>query len=249
MEQEPRDERLSRISTMWSVLQQAHGGEPDAVSAARKLLLERYGGAVYRYLLAALRDRDAADDLTQEFALALVRGAFHKADPRRGRFRDYVKTVLFHLVGRHRRQEQGQDRPLPPDSPELQNLAAEPEDVGRAFEESWREGLLARTWEALAEAHPSLYPVLRCRATHPRLPSEKLAEQLTRELGKPFTAAGVRQTLHRARERFADLLVREVAYSLESPSREEVARELGDLGLLAWCGTALDRYQAAGGTG
>src|SRR5438477_13217082 len=63
------DARLSKISTIWTVLRQAHGGPADAAAAAQQVLLQRYGGAIHRYLLAILRDRHAADDLTQEFGL------------------------------------------------------------------------------------------------------------------------------------------------------------------------------------
>ena len=56
------EDRLSRIETLWSVVRQAHdGAASDSRSAAQKQLLEQYGGAVRRYLLAALRNQDAAD--------------------------------------------------------------------------------------------------------------------------------------------------------------------------------------------
>jgi RNA polymerase sigma-70 factor (ECF subfamily) len=71
--------------------------------------------------------------------------------------------------------------------------------------------------------------------------SPQLAEQLTARLGRPFTAAGVRQTLHRAREKFADLLLDELAHSLEYPQAEQLAQELVELGLLDYCRPALER--------
>jgi RNA polymerase sigma-70 factor (ECF subfamily) len=242
MENTEINERLSRISTVWTVLHQAHQGPAEAAASARQQLVQRYGGAVYRYLLAALRDPHAADDLAQEFALSLVRGDFHKADPERGRFRQYVKTVLFHLVSRYRKQQQAQPRPLPAGVPDLADLVPAPaEDPDRQFRESWRDELLARTWEALAEAQPAFYTVLRFRAAHPKMPSSQMAEGLGRELSKPLTAGAVRQTLHRARALFADLLLEAVAYSLEKPTAEEVEEELRELNLLAYCQPALDR--------
>jgi RNA polymerase sigma-70 factor (ECF subfamily) len=68
-----------------------------------------------------------------------------------------------------------------------------------------------------------------------------MAAQLSTELGKPLTAAGVRQLLHRARERFADLLLEEVAQSLAEPSPERLEQELLELGLLEYCRPALQR--------
>src|SRR5260370_13259693 len=122
MEPEITPSHLSRISTSWTVLNQAHNGSADA-AAAKQWIMQRYGGAVHRYLLAALRDPHAADDLTQEFGLSLVRGDFHQVRPERGRFRDYVKTVLFHLVSRYRKRQLGQSQAVRPDHPELANPA------------------------------------------------------------------------------------------------------------------------------
>src|SRR6266851_1478362 len=200
MEKQSLNARLSQISTAWSVLRQAHDGPADAVAAAQQFLLQRYGGAVHRYLLATLRDSHAADDLTQEFGLRLIRGDFHHADPRRGHFRHYVKTVLFHLVSRYRKQQQTQ--PLASDSPELANLSIQDKDAEHCFQDSWREQLLSRAWEALAEAQPLFYAVLHFRAANPGLTSAEMAEQLSRQLDRPLTPAAARQALHRAREKF-----------------------------------------------
>jgi hypothetical protein len=52
-----------------------------------------YHRAVHRYLLGALRDEDAAEELFQEFALRFVRGDFRWADRGRGRFRDEAAEV------------------------------------------------------------------------------------------------------------------------------------------------------------
>jgi RNA polymerase sigma factor (sigma-70 family) len=237
-----RDTRLSQIATSCSILRQAHDGPADAMAAAQQVLLQRYGGAVHRYLLARLHDQHAADDLTQEFGLRLVRGDFRHLDPRRGHFRNYVKTVLFHLVSKYRKQQQTGVRPLAPDSPELANLASPNPDSDRQFRESWRDELLVRTWEVLAETQPVFYAVLRCRADNPKLPSTRMAEQLASQLDKPLTPAGVRQTLHRARERFAELLIDQVAQSLDPPTTEQVEQELRELGLLGYCQPALERY-------
>jgi RNA polymerase sigma-70 factor (ECF subfamily) len=245
--QDSFDQRLSRISTMWTVLRQAHDGPADAATAAQHLLLQRYGGAVHRYLSAVIRDSHAADDLTQEFGLSLVRGAFHKADPQRGRFRDYVKTALFHLVADYQRQQTGRMRFLAPDSLELANLASRDDAAERRFDESWREELLARAWEALAEAQPIYYAVLRLRAAQPKLRAPELGSELSRQLGKTFSASAIRQTLHRAREKFALFLIDEVAESLEPPTAEQIAQELRELNLLAYCQPMLERHSARPG--
>jgi RNA polymerase sigma factor (sigma-70 family) len=212
-------------------MQRAHSAEADAATAAQQQIVRRYGGAVYRYLRAAVRDPVAADDLAQEFALALVRGRLRHAAPARGRFRDYVKTVLFHLVSKYRKKQDKLPQPLAAVAG-LEQAAAVSE---RNFDESWRQELLTRALEALAHAQPTYHAVLRFRFDHPDVPSHDMAPPLARQLGKPVTADGVRQTLRRARVLFAELLVAEVAHSLGSPDPHLVEQELGELGLLAYC--------------
>jgi RNA polymerase sigma-70 factor (ECF subfamily) len=237
------DQRLSRISTAWTVLEQAHTGPPDDAAAAQQLLLERYGGAVHRYLLGALRDAHAADDLTQEFALSLVRGEFKGADPQRGRFRHYIKSALFHMVSKYRKKQQRQPRSLASRASEPEARDTFAEDNERQFLETWRDQLLARAWTALAHDQPFYHAVLRFRADHPKTPSTEMAEQLATQLGKALTADGVRQTLRRARDKFADLLLDEVAHSMKSPTQQNVEKELRDLNLLIYCQAALKRSE------
>src|ERR1051326_3209915 len=155
-------QRLSKISTMWTVLHQAQPGTPGA-TAAQQLLMERYGGAITTYLRGTLRDADAADELTQEFALCLVRGEFRNANRERGRFRSYVKTVLFHLMSKFRQKQQKRPRPLADESPEFAALAAPADDADEHFDESWRNELLNRTWAVLADVQPMFHSVLRFR--------------------------------------------------------------------------------------
>jgi RNA polymerase sigma-70 factor (ECF subfamily) len=242
------DTPLNRISTLWTLVCEAHGEPGEAATSARRELLERYRRAVHRYLLGALHDPHSADELTQEFALRFMQGECRGADPRLGRFRDFVKGVLFHLLAAYHKQRRRQ-QPLPAEGWEP---AAGPDvaDLDQPFLDSWRDELLNRAWKALEQLQqqrgPPFYAVLRFRADHLDLRSAQMAEQLSTLLGKPVTAAWVRQTLHRARDKFADLLLNDVAQTLPNPTAEELEQELLDLGLLTYCQPALARYR--GGT-
>jgi RNA polymerase sigma factor (sigma-70 family) len=245
MEQQSPSQHFSHISTLWTLVYQAHQGSPETVSAAQRRLLELYSGAIHRYLLAALRDPDAADDLFQEFALRFLRGDFKRADPQRGRFRSFMKTALFHLIVDHQRRRRERSPAPLPDDREPACTAPELDDSERRFVESWREELMDRSWQALAEVERRTgqphYMVLRFRSEQPLLSSAELAEQLGARLGREFTVHGVRQALHRARDKMADLLLHEVIQSLDNPTHQELEDELTDLGLLSYCRTALDR--------
>ena len=50
------DQRLSQIATQWTMLYQAHKGQAEEAAVARQILMQRYCGAVFRYLLRAVRD-------------------------------------------------------------------------------------------------------------------------------------------------------------------------------------------------
>jgi hypothetical protein len=244
MEPNDPDRPLKHISTLWTVVCRAHDGPAEAVAAAQQQLLQRYRGAVYRYLLAAVRDAHAAEDLAQEFALRFLQGKLRRADPAQGRFRDFLKGVLGHLIADYHRRRPP-PLPLPPDAPEQPAAGQAGDDP--AFLASWRQEVLARTWDDLADIErrtgQPFHTVLAFRRDHPELRSEGMAEQLSARLGKPLTAAGVRQTLRRARDKFADLLLEEVAQTLQQPTTDDLGQELADLQLLEYCQTALARYR------
>jgi RNA polymerase sigma-70 factor (ECF subfamily) len=244
------DLRLSRIDTLWSVVRQAN--ESDAANArrAQEELLERYGGAVRRYLLGSLRNEDAADEVFQEFSLKLVTGAFQKADANFGRFRSFLKTTLFHLIVDYQRRGKrnaaqqlvgdAPDRPLPED-----RLAEE----DAAWTKSWRDELLVKGWKALAKVEEDTgtpyYAVLHYRSEHPDDRSQDIASALNAandgKLKKPLTSASVRVLMHRARELLADQVLDLVHESLDNASLDECEQELIDLNLLEYCRPALER--------
>ena len=91
------DLHISRIQTAWTMVRDAHR-DHTAVQVAQQHLLDRYGGAIRRYALSALRSEDAADDVLQEFSLKFLRGDFAAASPERGRFRAFVKTIVYRLI-------------------------------------------------------------------------------------------------------------------------------------------------------
>lgn len=245
MNERELEQHLSQIATQWTMLYQAHKGEADEAAAARHVLMERYCGAVFRYLLRAVRDVHLAEDLTQEFALHFLQGRFGQFDPEQGRFRSYVKSSLFRLVQDHyRKVGRGlkavalqSDEPIPAGD---ERAAAE-----QAFRDSWRQELLSRAWKALAQVERDTgqpyHDVLRRRVDEPDVSSARLAEELSAKLGRSFTAAGIRQLVHRARERFSELLLDDVRHSLEGAPVERIHEELAELNLLKYCKDLLDK--------
>jgi RNA polymerase sigma factor (sigma-70 family) len=238
---------LSDIDTVWPVLRALQGGTPAEALAAQNAILQRYRPAIYRYLVASLGDPDAADEVCQDFSLRLVRGDFRNADPEKGRFRDLLKTTLYHLIIDYQKKLQRRMSQLPLEGPEPEADAPSTQDADRQFLAAWRAELLNKAWESLAEEEQQtsrpMHTVLYLRANNPKMRSPRMAEELTVRLGKPVTAEWVRTWLHKARERFAELLLLEVAASLREPTPDSVVQELIDLQLFEYCKIAVDRWR------
>jgi DNA-directed RNA polymerase specialized sigma24 family protein len=246
LDSEVLNHHLSGIETHWTAVFQAHQGTPAEADAAQAALVQRYGGAVHRYLLASLRDIEAADDLAQEFAMRLLRGDFKNADPGKGRFRDFLKRAVYHLMVDYHRARKVRPAPLAEDVA----LPASTDDswdrnLDREFIECWREQLMAQAWTALERRQERtgqpFADVLRLRVSNPEVRSPALAEQLSELLGRPVTSGWIRLNLHRAREMFVESLLGEVERSLGNPPRERLEEELIELGHLEHCRSALER--------
>ena len=238
---------LSGIHTYWTIVCSPRDGAASEVRRAQDQLLERYTRAVQRYLLGATRDPEAAEELTQEFALRFVRGDLHGADRERGRFRDFVKGVLYHLIADHYRRKQRTPNALPDDGSDLAASAESMLESDRQFLDSWRAELLDRAWKGLErmeqEGGQPYHTVLRFRAENPELRSGPMAERLAEKLRRPVTDVWVRQTLHRARERYAEVLLHEVSQTLREPTVEQIEQELIDVGLWTYCEPALEKLR------
>jgi RNA polymerase sigma factor (sigma-70 family) len=249
MENVEFDPHLSQMSTQWTMVFKAHSDDPDEAHIAASRLMCRYAGAVHRYLLKALKDPDAADELDQEFALRFLRGDFKNSDPKRGRFRDYVKRAVQNLINDYYRRK----RPLISlDAHALEPAATEAgiADFEQQFIDSWRKDLLERAWSSLEDLERNTgqpyHTVLRTKVSHPDLTSEKLAQQLSTTLQKPYTPGAVRQTLQRSRQKYVTYLLDEVRASLDNPSRDDLEQELGDLNLLHYCRPFMKRQDQKG---
>jgi RNA polymerase sigma factor (sigma-70 family) len=261
-------QRLSRIETRWTVVFQAyHEGGDEAADAQQSLVL-RYYRAVFRYLRAMVHDPDLAEDLTHEFVVRFLTGEFSRADPARGRFRDFLKRALRNMVIDHWRRQRAEQKKVVCRLPETSadpaaagtrhrsgphgpaNYDLNPVDDEQAFVQGWRVELLTRAWDALARfqkrTRQAYYTVLKYRADNPHDHGAELARLLSVHLGKSVTEAAFRQLLGRAREKFADFVLAEVACSLGTADFDAIEAELIELDLLTVCRQSLTQARASG---
>jgi len=239
---------LSQLSTHWSVLQAAHNGSPEQQIEARKKLLGDYEKAVRDYLRVYIHHPDEREGVFNEFAIRLLRGDFRSTTPEKGRFRAFVKTVLYHLVVDYHREQQRLKQIIALDKvpePAVGASHSEPDDE-RAFLAIWRHSLMRRASDALNDRQalggPPLSETLTLRIQQPDKTTEQLAHMMARRLSQPVEPGTFRRWLHLARQQFTDALVREVAATLEVPTPDLLADELQVLGFLDRCRDAWERW-------
>lgn len=241
--------------TRWSMIFKAGEQEGSAALEARNDLLVRYHDAVYRYLVAKLGDSDAACELFSRFAERVVEihPFLQRADPEKGRFRDYLKAILSRMVidyYRENQREQKKRRELVGDAEPVQTTD-DASDV--EFQKVWIEELMNHAWRGLEQVEKTkgqpYYSLLLYRAQNPQVRSEAMSQHFTAKLGRPISADNVRKLLQRGQEMLSDLLIEEIARSLrEAPearvSPERIEEELIQLQLLdKYRRDALDRYR------
>lgn len=247
METSLSEDRLSRISTIWSVVLKANRGGVDGDADALEEMIHRYHGAIYRYFLGAVRDADTADELFQEFALRFARGGFRNADPGKGRFRDFLRTVLINLIHDYGRMKKRRMESLSTDQAESAVDLSHGINLEDSFVASWRDEILDRAWRRLAELEARegqpYHTILRYRSENPEARSGEIALAMTEQLqpANPFSEVGIRKLLQRAREQFSDGLIEEIGLSVSSTDLSKIEAELIDLELLAYCKSAIDR--------
>jgi RNA polymerase sigma factor (sigma-70 family) len=230
--------RIDAISTRWSLMGLAGGGSPETAAEARRQLVLRYSPAIRGYVRAIVFEADDAEELAQDVIVRMLKGDFDGADPSRGRFRDLLKTAIRNMIRNHwARQKRRRGASLAGDvsEPDLLAECADP-TAHDPWLDAWRKSVLDLAWSALAEherEHPAsvAHTVLRLRTEFPDDTSDQLAARLAKKLGKSVRADSIRQQLRRARTRFAELVVEEVASSVDAPSGDRVEEELIALGL------------------
>ncbi|HXY37498.1 MAG TPA: hypothetical protein VEI07_24965 [Planctomycetaceae bacterium] len=222
--------------TRWSLVRVAHDASTASASKARNELVLRYADATKAYIHAIVRDAHRADEIAQNVVLRMLAGDFAGADPNRGRFRDLLKVAARNMVRSHwARENVRRAAALDSDSVASDD---DPNDAEQ-WVASWRQNVLDLTWTSLNQFEQSqpkscAFTILRLRARFPDASSEELAQQLSEIVEEEISAETFRQKLRRARMRFAELLVDEVADGLEKPSADDLEEELVALGLIEY---------------
>ncbi len=218
---------LTELETSWTTIRTAHIPGPEG-QAAMGELIGRYHDAVLRYLRLKLRDSNLADEVFQEFWTKLLTHKLAGADNNKGRFRDYLRTVLHRLIIDHFRVRKLQS--LPPGD------LVDPDQPDADYDRVWREAVLKRALSRL-ETYEAGTPknryatVLNLRREFPKEPIEGIARKLGEQIDAKVTPESFRKTLQRARAKFFELLVQELKDTIHPATDQDIEDEIQALGL------------------
>ena len=218
---------LTQLETSWTTIRTAHTPGPRG-QAAMSELVGRYHDAVHRYLRLKLRDGNLADEVFQEFWTKLLTHKLAGADHSKGRFRDYLRTVLHRLIIDHFRTRKLQS--LPPGD------LLDPNVPDADYDQVWGEAVLKRAFSRL-ETYEASTPknryatVLHLRRDHPDESIDAIAALLETRTGSRVTAESFRKTLQRARSKFFELLVLELRETIHPATDQDIEDEINALGL------------------
>jgi RNA polymerase sigma factor (sigma-70 family) len=222
-------------TTHWTLVIAA-GGDRSSLDRAEALesLCAGYWYPVYAFIRRRSYSPEQAQDLTQQFFLRILDGAFfERANPEKGRFRSFVLGAVQNFLSDTADREKSQKRgggvlPFSLDfATGESNYGREPrhtETPERIFQRKWARTLLDRVMESLsgefsAEGKLDVYNRLKGYLTGD---GDLKYADLGAELN--LTESGVKSAIRRMRHRFRDLLRAEVTSTVVDLS--EVEHEL-----------------------
>jgi RNA polymerase sigma factor (sigma-70 family) len=214
-------------TTQWSRVVTAASLDASEAREALSSLCQAYWYPIYAYVRHRGHTPEQAQDLTQDFfAYILERDLIALADPTRGRFRAFLRTLCARQLADHRDRQNAAKRgggrsPLPIDPGDAERrYAREPAHEltpEKIFDRTWALTLLCRVVERLRREYEDAGRSDRFEellAILTRDPACDPYAEIARRLGT--TEGNVRVAVHRLRRRYGLLL------------REEIAATVGD---------------------
>jgi len=217
--------------------------DPEVRRCAFEVLVAAYWRPVYKYLRLRWRvDREQAEDLTQGFfAHAIEKGTLDPFDPKRARFRTWIRTCLDGFVSNEQRAAQRLKRgggalhlPLEFEDAEGELRCLEPpaaDDIEGFFHREWVRGLVALSLEELrakseAAGRRLEFTLFERYDVEPEGPDTRPTyAELAKQLGVSETK--VTNALHAMRRRFRQTLLERLrAVTAGEAEFEAEAREL-----------------------
>jgi RNA polymerase sigma factor (sigma-70 family) len=228
-------------TTRWSLILDAREA-PETARRALEQICRDYRGPVLSYVRRAGHSPSDAEDLTQEFFARFLERRWHaRADPARGRFRNYLLTALRRFLLDVRAHDTARKRgggqfTADLDAAGAQLAAPASESPEQAFTRLWMDTVLAHAMRALREEQRAAGKLERFEQLAGFL-AESPDPSAYRELGESLgiRANTLAVTVHRLRQRLRELVREELLQTVADPDaleeewralREAVTRDL-----------------------
>lgn len=235
----PQASTRSRFATThWSMVSKAQHPDATGYRQALEALCCTYWYPLYTYLRHSGHRTHEAEDYTQGFfAMLLEKDRLDYADPAQGRFRSFLLASLKHFVAdeqdRARAKKRGGDRQtFSLDATEAEyRYSLEPSDglsPEKLFERSWaltvlREALVRLRVEFAESEKQGLFEQLKSYLQG----NEDMRSYAETAAALGMTEGAVRVAVHRLRQRYGQLVRREIAQTVAGP--DQVDEELRQL--------------------
>lgn len=220
------------VTTHWSVVLGARAADSKHAQAALETLCRTYWYPLYAFVRRLGHKPHDAEDLVQSFfAQCLEKNYLTAADRQKGRFRSFLLVALKRFLAnewdRARTRKRGGDRTFISLDAE-QRYAAEPADTlsaDKLFERRWALTLLEKVLAQLQGEQEATGRLTTFKELQPLLISTDRGVAYA-ELGKRLglTEGAVKVAVHRLRQRYRELLEREIANTVASPDEVEEER-------------------------
>jgi RNA polymerase sigma factor (sigma-70 family) len=219
-------------TTQWSRVVTAGRGDAAQAREALSGLCQAYWYPIYAYIRHRRYTPDQARDLTQDiFAYVLERDLFAKADPARGRFRAFLRTVCARQLAGRRDQEKAAKRgggrsflsidPLDAEG-RYTREPAEQLTPERIFDRTWALTLLDRVVERLRVEYDDAGRTAKFEELIALLTRDSASGAYSEVAGRLGTTEGnVRVAVHRLRLRYGLLLREEIAATVVDATQVE----------------------------
>ncbi len=219
-------------TTHWSVVLSAGQARSADAEAALERLCRTYWYPLYAFVRRQGQSPEDAQDLVQGFfAKVLEKNYLGAADPQKGRFRSFLLLALKRFMAnewdRARRQKRGGGREvisLDAEDTEVRYRSGPLDELSpeRVYDREWARTLLEQVLdqleaEWLQAGNARIFNEVKVFLTGEK--SERPYAEIARELG--VTDGTLRGTVFRLRQRYREVLRRQIADTLETPDAVE----------------------------
>lgn len=232
LQYQPRQGKGRFATTHWSVVRRAGAAGSEDAHLALGKLIESYWYPLYAFARRRGNNDHDAMDLTQGYFTNLLGGdSLESVSPEKGRFRSFLLASFTHFIANQRRaantiRRGGASKTLSLTHVDFQarydRERASIQTPELLFERSWVESLLLSVRTRLAEDYRNagkseLFVLLEPHLTYrdDAMPRTEISRKLN------LSPGALAVSLHRMRRQYGELLLEEVAATVNDPADVE----------------------------